>query len=266
MSESAIGMFDSGIGGLTVMREVMRALPNEKIIYFGDTARLPYGNKSADTIMRYSAEIASFLMTHNVKMLVIACNTASSYALKGLEQQFQIPIIGVIEAGAFKASVTTRNQRIGVLGTKATIQSGAYQESIQKLLPHSKVISIPCPLFVPLVEEDFTEHPSTKLIVEEYLKELHHEQIDTLLLGCTHYPFLIHLIQQYMGPAVAVVDSAQSCAEQIKLVLDRHQLHAPLKQKGSYRYYVTDEPAKFCELGIKLFGSQSFDIQKVSFF
>lgn len=265
MSSSPIGMFDSGIGGLTVMREIMHALPNESIIYMGDTARLPYGNKSAETIIRYSLEISSFLAKKEIKLLIVACNTASSYALKTLRQHLGIPIIGVIEAGAAKASAVSRNHRLAVLGTRATIQSGAYQNSIKELLPHAKVLSIPCPLFVPLVEEDFIDHPSTELIVHEYLKCLHQEKIDTLILGCTHYPFLSHLIQKSMGPDVTLVDSAHSCAEHASIILNQQKLMAPVDQKAIYQYYVSDDPTKFRELGEKLFGYALSEISRISF-
>lgn len=252
MSDAPIGVFDSGVGGLTVMREVMKLMPYENIVYFGDTARVPYGNKGAETIIRYALEIGSFLQSHHVKMLVVACNTASSYAIEVLKRKLKIPVIGVIEAGAAKAAATTINQRIAVLGTRATIQSKAYQIHIQGLLPKSLVLSIACPLFVPLVEEGFQDHPSTHLIVQEYLKDLHHAQIDTLLLGCTHYPFLSSAIQSCVGSGVTLIDSSQSCAEHIKKILDNLQINAPLSQKGIQRYYVSDNPTKFCEIGAKL--------------
>lgn len=263
--ESPIGMFDSGVGGLTIMREVMRALPNEDIIYVGDTARLPYGNKSAETIRRYSLEIASFLVDRNVKLLIMACNTASSYALQTLRQNLSIPIIGVIEAGSARAAATTKNHRLAILGTTATIQSEAYQQAITRLLPNANLFPIPCPMFVPLVEGDFIDHPSAKLIVREYLKDLHRKEVDTVLLGCTHYPFLSHLIHEFMGPDIHVVDSAHSCAEHVVSALDQHRLRATCRQTGSYCYFVSNDPIKFRHLGEKLFRRQLTNIVQVSF-
>lgn len=265
MSVIPIGMFDSGVGGLTVMQQITRLLPHENIIYVGDTARIPYGNKSAETIIRYSLEIATFLVKQGVKLLIVACNTASSYALKKLRESFDIPIVGVIEAGAAKAAASSRNHRIAVLGTKATIQSGAYQDNIRKILPHVHLSAISCPLFVPLVEEDFIHHPSTQLIVHEYLKTLHSQNIDTLLLGCTHYPFLSSLIQQSMGPQVMLVDSAQSCAEHVADILNQQKIRAPYTHQAQYCFYVSDDPIQFCDLGKKLFGYQLPIVQQISF-
>lgn len=236
------------------MREVMRALPRESIIYMGDTARIPYGNKSPDTITRYSLENTSFLLNHKIKLLIVACNTASSCALEAIRHHFDIPVIGVIEPGAKKAASLTRNQRIGVLGTKATIQSEAYQANLLRLLPQSKVIPIACPLFVHLVEENFASHSATRLIIQEYLKNLHEEQIDTLLLGCTHYPFLRDQIQQEVGRNVSLVDSGQSCAEAAANLLKQHKIEAPSTQQAIYDFFVSDDPLKFRELGERLFG------------
>lgn len=263
-SLSPIGMFDSGVGGLTVMREVMRALPNESIIYMGDTARIPYGNKSPDTIIRYSLENTSFLANHKIKLLIVACNTASSCALESIRRHFDIPVIGVIEPGAKKAASITRSQRIGVLGTRATIQSEAYQNSLLRLLPQSKVISIACPLFVHLVEENFASHPAARLIIQEYLKNLHSEQIDTLLLGCTHYPFLKDQIQQEVGAHVTLVDSAHSCAEAVSSLLKQYQMEAEPTHQATYDFYVSDDPLKFRELGEKLFGISLQSVKQIS--
>ncbi|MFI5344136.1 MAG: glutamate racemase [Chlamydiales bacterium] len=262
-SLSPIGMFDSGVGGLTVMREVMRALPNESIIYMGDTARIPYGNKSPDTIIRYSLENTSFLLNHKIKLLIVACYTASSSALESIRQHFGIPVIGVIEPGAEKAASITKNQRIGVLGTRATIQSKAYQANLFRLLPQSKVISIACPLFVHLVEESFASHSATRLIIQEYLKSLQGEQIDTLLLGCTHYPFLRDQIQQEVGPNVSLVDSGQSCAEAVSSLLKQHQMEAPPTQQATYDFFVSDDPLKFRELGERLFGMRLPSVKQI---
>ncbi|WP_068471507.1 glutamate racemase [Candidatus Protochlamydia phocaeensis] len=252
-SSYPIGLFDSGVGGLTVMQEIMRVLPHESLVYFGDTARVPYGNKSRETIIRYSIENAIFLLEKQVKLLVVACNTASAFALPKLRKIFNIPIIGVVEPGAEKAVSVTRNQRIAVLGTKGTIQSRAYQTEIQRLLPHAHIFSQACPLFVPLVEERFLDHPATRLLVKEYLSGLHQQEIDTVLLGCTHYPLLKPLIQQELGAHIHLVDSATTCAEKIASILETQKLQSRASSP-SHAYYVSDDPDKFKELGEKLFG------------
>jgi len=260
--EKPIGMFDSGIGGLTVMREVMRLLPHEQILYLGDTARLPYGGKSRETIIRYSIENAIFLLEHQIKMLVIPCNTASSAALDKLRSIFNIPVIGVIEPGAHKAAQVTRNGKIAVLGTKGTIASGAYQKEIQRLLPEAMVVPIPCPLFVPLVEEKFIHHPAARLIVEEYLKPLAKQEVDTILLGCTHYPLLQKLIEEVVGPGIHIVDSATTCAEKVAEVLKEQNLqnhpHCPVHQ-----FFVSDDPHKFQVHGEEILGSPIAHIRGV---
>lgn len=249
----AIGMFDSGVGGLTVMKQIMHALPKESIVYFGDTARVPYGGKSDKTIVRYSIENAVFLMEQDIKLMVVACNTSSAYALDKLQQIFNIPVIGVIKPGAEKAVQMTRNGHIAVLGTKATINSGEYQKEIARLLPSAKVEAIACPLFTPLVEEHFISHEATKLIVREYLAPLLSKNIDTLLLGCTHYPLLRSVIEDEMGKNVAIVDSAITCAEKVSHMLSYLQLHS-LDISPKYRYYVSDDPEKVKILGQKFLG------------
>lgn len=249
-----IGLFDSGVGGLTVMQQIMRLLPHERLIYFGDTARVPYGNKGSHTIIRYSIENTISLLDKNIKLLVVACNTASALALSKLKQLFKLPIIGVIEPGAEKAVAVTRNQRIAVLGTNGTIQSGAYQAALQKIAPQATVIPISCPLFVHLVEEQWLEHPATRLIVREYLRPLHGVQIDTLLLGCTHYPLLIQMIREEIGEDVTIVDSASTCAEQVVSLLQKNQLLSS-GLTGGHDYFSSDDPEKFRSLGEKLFKS-----------
>lgn len=250
----AIGIFDSGIGGLTVMKQIMQKLPHEKLIYFGDTARLPYGEKSPETILRYSIENAIFLMEHNIKLLVIACNTASAYAVGKLQQIIKIPIIDVIKPGAHFAANTTNNHRIGVMATRATTLSGIYPKEIKKHLPHAEVYSIPCPLLVPLIEEHFFEHTATQLIVREYLTPLKQKNIDTLLLGCTHYPLLHRLIQNEMGSHVSIIDSAFTCAEQVSAALDAYGLHTPNNNNPTHQYFASDYPEKFRLHGIQFLG------------
>lgn len=241
----AIGIFDSGIGGLTVMKQIMRKLPQERLIYFGDTARLPYGDKSPETILRYSIENAIFLMEHRIKLLVIACNTASAYAVDKLKQILKIPIIDVVKPGADSAAGATRNHKIGVLGTRATISSGIYKREIQERLPSAEVYTIACPLLVPLIEEHFFDHPATELIVKDYLAPLKQKNIDTLLLGCTHYPLLHKLIQKEMGPDVAIIDSATTCAEEVSAALDTLGLCNSNLELPKHLYYASDYPEKF---------------------
>jgi glutamate racemase len=260
----SIGLFDSGIGGLTVMHQVIRSLPHENLIYFGDTARVPYGGKSRETILRYAIESSIFLMQQQIKMLIIPCNTVSAYALDSLRQIFNIPVIGVIEPGAEKAVKTTREGRIAVLGTKATIQSGAYQKEIEKRMPGAYVLPIACPLFVPLVEEIFLSHPATKLIIKEYLQPLKKEKIDTLLLGCTHYPLLREAIQEEVGPDVTLVDSASTCAETVAAALQESRMANPGRGKPAYKFYVSDDPKKFKALGETFLGTPIDHVEAIS--
>lgn len=250
----AIGMFDSGIGGLTVMKQIVHKLPYENVVYFGDTARFPYGEKSRETIIKYSIENATFLMEQNIKMLVIPCNTASAFAAETLRQIFNLPVVDVIEPGVEKIVAVTTNKKIGVLGTKGTINSGVYQKEIQQRLPHATVIAIPCPLFAPLVEEKFINHPATRLIVKEYLSPLKGKGIDTLLLGCTHYPLLRTLIQEEIGEDVTIVDSATTCAEKVASLLDHFHLHNPAKNSPIHHYFVSDDPDKFRHIGLDFLG------------
>lgn len=248
-----IGLFDSGVGGLTVMQQIMDRLPKERLIYFGDTARVPYGNKGTNTIIRYSIENTVCIIEKNIKLLVVACNTASCVALSKLQQLFNLPIIGVIEPGALKAVSVTQKQRIAVLGTKGTIQSGAYQTTIKKLAPNATIFSIACPLLVHLVEEQWLDHPATRLVIREYLHPLKDQEVDTILLGCTHYPWLITLIQEEMGPDIKIVDSASTCAEQVARILDEKNLLSS-HLEGSHQYYSSDDPEKFRQLSEQLLG------------
>lgn len=254
-SSLAIGIFDSGVGGLTVMQQMIFKVPDEDIVYFGDTARLPYGEKSGDTIVRYSIENTMFLIDQRIKMLVVACNTASAYALEKLNQIFNIPIVGVVKPGARKAVEVSRHHRIAVLGTRATIHSGIYQKEIKLLLPSATVFPIACPLLAPLVEERFLDHQATKLVIKEYLAPLKEHRVDTILLGCTHYPLLYPLIQQEMSEAV-IVDSASTCAEEVASVLKNLQLERKSSEPTNYRYFVSDDPDKFRRFGEVFLGKQ----------
>lgn len=246
-----IGVFDSGVGGLTVAREIINQIPNERIVYFGDTARVPYGSKSKDTIIRFSRQIIRFLQTEGVKAIVIACNTASAFAIDVVSKEFDMPIIGVVKPGARVAAATTKNNRIGIIGTEGTINSGIYTEFITNLRPEVKVIGKACPLFVPLVEEGMTNDVITEQVIERYLTSFKQENIDSLILGCTHYPLLRKSIGAFMGPEVNLVNPAYETACELKRVLERENL-ANKKDKDSpsemYRFYVSDAAEKFKRL------------------
>lgn len=249
-----IGMWDSGIGGLTVMREVKKSLPCEKIIYFGDTARVPYGGRSPDTIIRYSIENSVFLMQQDLKVLIIACNTACSYAQEKIQKIFNIPIVGVIQPAAEKAVQVTRRGRIAVLGTRATIASNSYQKAIRELLPEAVLFPIACPLFVPLVEEKFLSHAAARLIVKEYLSGLKQQDVDTVVLGCTHYPMLHDLIQNELGDEMQIIDSAKTCAETVSQLLENSNLRHPRKEHQLDAFFCSDDPMKFREAAQELLG------------
>lgn len=260
----AIGIFDSGVGGLTVMQELLRQLPYEPLIYFGDTARMPYGEKSRSTVVRYSIDNAIFLMEQNVKMLVIACNTASAFAKEKLQQIFNIPVVDVITPGAEKAVQVTRNGRIAVLGTKGTIASGVYQEQIKRLRPDSQVFPVACPLLAPLVEERFMHHPAAKLIAMEYMSPFKHQGIDTVLLGCTHYPLLKAMLQEVWGPEVVLVDSASTCAEKVSGILQAQGLASGLSIQEAPEFFVSDDPHKFKAIGEEFLGALIPHVQLVT--
>ena len=235
-----VGVFDSGVGGLTVVREIMRQIPNERIVYFGDTARVPYGSKSRETVTRFSEQIVRFLQTQQVKAIVVACNTASAYAMDALEKEIDIPIIGVVKPGAKVAAETTKNGRVGVIGTEGTIGSGIYSSYIHQIDP--------CPLFVPLVEEGLWEDPVTDEIASRYLAELIDIGIDTLILGCTHYPLIRRTVGRIMGDDVTLVNPAYETAVELKALLDRHGLLSPDPPplgENRYRFYVSDAAEKF---------------------
>lgn len=249
-ASAPIGVFDSGVGGLTVAREIMRQMPNERIVYFGDTARVPYGSKSGETILKYSQQIVRFLLEQDVKAIAVACNTASAYALESLEKTTPVPIIGVIKPGAKTAAQTTRNGKIGVIGTEGTISSGIYPSYIRELKPEAKVLGKACPLFVPLVEEGLWEDPVTDEIARRYLAELMDEGIDTLILGCTHYPLIRKTIGRIVGEEVTLVNPAYETAMELKELLSENDLLAqgrPALGSGEnqYRFYVSDMAQKF---------------------
>ncbi len=243
-----VGVFDSGIGGLTVAREIINQLPNERIIYFGDTARVPYGNKSRDTIIRYSRQIIRFLESKGVKAIVIACNTASSYALNVLRAETKLPLIGVIDPGAKVAAQTTHNGKIGVIGTEATIGSRVYNDTISSLMPNADVLAKACPLFVPLAEEGWLDDPVTVSVATRYLSFFSESEIDTLILGCTHYPLLRNTIQKLMGEGVSLVNPAYETARELKQLLKEQNLLNDgncCEELPMYQFYVSDAAEKF---------------------
>ncbi len=246
--EAPIGVFDSGVGGLTVVREIMKQIPNEQIVYFGDTARVPYGSKSRETIVRYSKEIVHFLQTQGVKAIVIACNTASAYALDEIEREWDIPMIGVVKPGAKAAVKATRNGRIGVIGTEGTIHSKIYSKYMEELQKGIQVLGKACPLFVPLVEEGLLGDPVTDEIAVRYLSELIDRDIDTLILGCTHYPLIATAIGRVMGEGVFLVNPAYETAQELKQVLDCQGLlreKPPGLGKNRHQFFVSDAAEKF---------------------
>ncbi|MBI4341725.1 MAG: glutamate racemase [Candidatus Omnitrophica bacterium] len=263
-SRQPIGVFDSGIGGLTVVQALIHELPAESIVYFGDTARVPYGTKSKSTIVKFSLENVEFLLRFGVKCIVIACNTASSWALPTLRKYFKVPIIGVIRPGAMAAVRQTRTKRIGVIGTTATIRSGAYEAAIHRIDPSAKVISQECPLFVPLVEEGWLTGSICRAIAQAYLEPLTRQRIDTLILGCTHYPLLAPAIQQVLGRDVALVDSAQQTAAEVRGVLTAADAFAQPNGHPRYRFFVTDEPAHFNRVGHRLLTQMTGSVERVS--
>ena len=243
-----VGVFDSGVGGLTVMREIMRQIPNERIVYFGDTARVPYGSKSKDTITRYSRQIVRFLQAMEVKAIVVACNTASAYALDELEREVDIPIIGVVKPGARVAAQATVNGKLGVIGTEGTISSGIYTEYIEKINPNITVIGKACPLFVPLVEEGLWQDPVTEDIARRYLGELIDTGIDTLILGCPHYPLIRATVGRLLGEGVSMVNPAYETARELQELLAKEGMLNDTQGKlgeEKYRFYVSDAAEKF---------------------
>jgi glutamate racemase len=252
---AAIGVFDSGIGGLTVVNQIVRALPHEDVIYLGDTARTPYGPKSAETIRRYALENAAFLVDKGVKLLVVACNSVSSVALDLLQERLQVPVIGVIDPGARAAVTQTRNRKVGVIGTDATIGSGAYTKALRALDADLEIYTRACPLFVPLAEEGWLDNDVVRNTARLYLTSLKSSGIDTLVLGCTHYPLLAQVIAEVMGRRVKLVDSAQTTANAVVALLNQRRL-ARRSGIGSVSFFVTDVPDRFIKAGVHFMGQQ----------
>jgi len=274
-TRSPIGVFDSGLGGLTVVKALMKTLPYEDVVYFGDTARVPYGTKSKESIIRFSKENASILLKHKVKLIVVACNSSSSYALKALRRAVKVPVVGVIEPGVKKALAVTRQKKVGVIATPATVKSGSYVKVVRSMSRGVKVSSQACPLFVPLVEEGWFARKVTRDVAQEYLKNLKSKHVDTLILGCTHYPcdafghsqrsdnMLKGVLRKVMGPQVELVDSAWEVAREVKTLLDELGLVSLNKRKANYRFLVSDDPQRFQRLAKRFLGYNIGKVKKI---
>ena len=258
-----IGVFDSGIGGLTVVKRLAATLQNENLVYFGDTARVPYGSKSNSTVIEYALQDAKFLTTKNVKAIVVACNTASSVAIDALKEKYEIPIIGMIEPGTEFALKATQNKKIGIIGTRATTDNKAYSKALNKADDKIEVFEKACPLFVPLAEEGWIKHKATYEIAEEYLKELKLKEIDTLILGCTHYPILTNVIQNVIGENVKLIDSGVAASELVRAELERIGLLNNSNDIGTKEFFVTDIPKKFKEIAELFLSSPITEVKKV---
>ena len=253
--DNPIGVFDSGIGGLTVLQKIIEVLPRENTVYLGDTARAPYGIKSTETVLRYSFENTDFLVEKDVKLVVVACNTSTAVALERLREKVAVPVIGVIEPGVIRALSTSKKKKVGVIGTEATIQSGAYTKALRAEDPSVEVYSRACPLFVPLAEEGWTDNAVAEMTVKAYLGSLRQSGIDTLILGCTHYPLLKNAIRKFMGSGVKLVDSAEEVAKNVGAVLKKETL-ARKTGKGSHSFFVTDAPDRFVKVGRRFLGEK----------
>lgn len=261
INSNSIGIFDSGVGGLTVLKEVSKMLPAENIIYLGDTARVPYGIRSPETVTRYSFECTEFLLKKKIKLLVVACNTVSAISLHEIQKKISIPVIGVIEPGARAAATSTKNKRVGVIGTEATIKSSAYMKAIKALNKDIDVFGLSCPLFVPLAEEGWTNDVIAQLVAKKYLKDIIDMGVDTLVLGCTHYPLLKGVIKEIMSD-VYLVDSAIETAKVVKDVLQTQRSMG--SKQGKQKFYVTDSPEKFISVGERFLGHKIENIKKIS--
>lgn len=261
-----IGVFDSGIGGLTVVRALLKRLPHENIVYFGDTARVPYGSKSAHVVRDYTAQDTDVLLKHNVKLIVIACNTVSAVALDVVQKRAKLPVVGVIAPGAEAAVKATKNKRVGVIGTAGTIASHAYANAIRQIDASVQVFSQACPLFVPLVEEGWTDHKATEMIARAYLFPLTTKNIDTLILGCTHYPLLKHVMSKVFHDHVMLIDSGEATAEVVAVALERLSLENTSTMKPRVQFFVSDIPHKFTEIGERFLGAKLGKVQRVGGF
>lgn len=256
MNSAPIGIFDSGIGGLTVARSIFARLPHESTIYFGDTARVPYGPKSPETVRRYSREILDWMLEQQVKAVVIACNTSTAHALTDLQERSPVPVLGVIQPGSQAAVGATRGGAIGVIGTAGTVASEAYPRAIQARMPTAAVVQQACPLFVPFVEEGWFDHPAAELVAREYLRPLIAAQVDTMVLGCTHYPLLKPLLERVLGSDVVLIDSADETASALAAVLAHDSLEAPPGAVSTHRFVVSDDEQRFRTVGARFVGDR----------
>ncbi len=259
--QKAIGIFDSGIGGLTVLKEIVAKMPRENIIYLGDTARVPYGIRSPETVTRYSFENTQFLLSQEIKMLVVACNTASAVSLGAVKKEYPLPVVGVLEPGARAAVAATKSRKVGVIGTEATINSGSCAREIRRLAPDIEVRSMSCPLFVPLAEEGWTDNDVAALVAEKYLSPFRNSGIDTLVLGCTHYPLLKTVISGVVGPGINLIDSATETAKEVAVVLEKLRWNGP--GEGLRKFFVTDTPSRFENIGKRFLGDSSLRAEQV---
>ena len=264
-SRSPIGVFDSGLGGLTVFKALARHMPEESLVYFGDTAHVPYGSKSPSAISRFSTEIARFLAGRGIKLLVVACNTSSALALPAIRRAVKVPVIGVIEPGARAALAASRGGRIGVIGTEATVKSGAYPRAIRALSPRTKIASQACPLFVPLVEEGWWSGDVVAAVARRYVAPLRAARTDTVILGCTHYPYLKAVLAKAMGPRVSLIDSADETARETERVLSEIGLRARAGRPGRRMFYASDAPERFARLGRRMLGAAVSRVRLHSF-
>ena len=259
-----IGVFDSGVGGLTVVKEIMKALPKESIIYYGDTARVPYGSKSAETVTAYSRQIARFLMSQEVKAIVVACNTASALALETIKEEFEVPFVGVVKPGAKMAAQATKNKKIGIIATEGTISSGVYEKFLKITNPEVEVFGKACPLFVPLTEEGWLEDAVTKQVAERYLSELKEKQVDALVLGCTHYPLLRGVIGDVMGSGVTLVNPAYETAKELRYVLEDNCLLTDTNTVPVHKFYVSDGAEKFRRFANSILPCDYLEVEDVA--
>lgn len=263
--DAPIGIFDSGIGGLTVIKELTRIMPEERLVYFGDTARVPYGTRSEKLIKQYSVEDAAFLEQFDIKLLIVACNTASAVAVDLLNDILDIPVTGVIDPGVAAALSITKNNRIGVIGTTATVNSQAYNKQIHQHYPNTKVFGQPCPLLVSLVEEGWTDDEITRLTISKYLSPLLEKEVDTIILGCTHFPVIKNLIQAEAGKEVTLIDSGQETAKVVKSMLEELKIKNPRRSGEQFSCYVSDIPDKFDEVGTRFLGKPVVNAERVDF-
>jgi glutamate racemase len=263
--DRAIGIFDSGLGGLTIFKQVRARLPKENIIYFGDTAHVPYGSKSKETVTEYSLNIAKFLEAKKVKLILIACNTASALALSAVRRHVKVPVLGVIEPGALSAAAVTKNKKIAVIATESTVKSKAYPNHLKKIDKTFNAAQYACPLFVPIIEEGLTGSEITALIIKLYLEPLKNTGIDTVILGCTHYPVIKDSIADYLGPGVALVDSADEIAKEAKALLAKKHM---LKTKGKAKIwiYASDSPERFARMSVRLIGGRKPKVKEERFY